>query len=459
MKFNLLHLGRKVINFSWILFGLRSYKLNLSHLEVEKILKKIENKVYGEKGINKFEDNSNSEIKRLILRSFAQFLSQREIYRSKLGLFIQDILFVFFFLLIIFYISIKMFFVQEKIYHSNTDVVVCYHYPYLKKIVADLFINSNKKRIFIEKLSMYLTLKDIFFFIRCLVYYPRLMLYPHFLFSLLKWICCYSFIVCRYKPRAIVNFFEGSFISSIMTGYLREHNIIHINHMHGERLFQPQLSFCEFDYFYVYGQYWIDLFKHLKCNSNYVIKINSFHKCLYKLRYSKSRNYDKKILIIHSQILTCASKEYKLLTNVLKNVPKDWKIKYRFHPNEKESGIRFFNYLKKEKFSQKLGIDIQLDDFQERSIEKSLHTTKVVIGQISAALLEAWIAGCKVIYLCKTYDLETRYNESRNIFFINFNSNDKEIKKFLLDPPIVNEKENKLIKYVSNVFSKKILII
>lgn len=60
---------------------------------------------------------------------------------------------------------------------------------------------------------------------------------PYFLLKLYIKLSMYSNIVYKYHPRAIISYSESSFTSQIITGWLENQGIKHINIMHGEKLF------------------------------------------------------------------------------------------------------------------------------------------------------------------------------------------------------------------------------
>ena len=53
----------------------------------------------------------------------------------------------------------------------------------------------------------------------------------------------YSFMITKYQSKAIVVHNEYSFTSSILTAYCETRNVLHINVMHGEKMYYIRDSY------------------------------------------------------------------------------------------------------------------------------------------------------------------------------------------------------------------------
>lgn len=87
---------------------------------------------------------------------------------------------------------------------------------------------------------------------------------PYFLFRALWKIAVYSEIIDTYQPKNILVTQEMVFESSLLTAYLKDFGIKHINYMHGDNYFSLQVAFCTFSEFYVWHEFYVQLFKSLK---------------------------------------------------------------------------------------------------------------------------------------------------------------------------------------------------
>ncbi len=86
-------------------------------------------------------------------------------------------------------------------------------------------------------------------------------------------IAAYSVSISCYSPSIIFSSAEYSFTSSILTEYCEKKGIKHINIMHGEKTFTLIEVFCRFTEFYIWDEYYEELFNSLRANkTEYVIQ-------------------------------------------------------------------------------------------------------------------------------------------------------------------------------------------
>lgn len=90
----------------------------------------------------------------------------------------------------------------------------------------------------------------------------------HFLLKCLIKIKFYSYEMQIHSPKAIVVCGEYSFTSSVLTDYCRCNSVLHIDVMHGEKLFFMRDSFFRFDRCYVWDNYYAKLLMRLKAEPN-----------------------------------------------------------------------------------------------------------------------------------------------------------------------------------------------
>lgn len=107
----------------------------------------------------------------------------------------------------------------------------------------------------------YLSVKDILFLLFLIRRYPWS---PYFALKISIKIAHYSYMISRYCPKALVVHNEYSFTSSVLTYYCNKRNVMHINVMHGEKLFYVRDSFFRYDSCYVWDDYYKKLFLSLR---------------------------------------------------------------------------------------------------------------------------------------------------------------------------------------------------
>lgn len=449
MRSDVLHIGMLLSQKIGLSIFSLQYK-STGYLKCKKIIKSIETETYGDGGIHEFENNCDNEFKRLLLRSFAQYKSNMHCDVNRFFLLIKQVLFLLFLVYLSLAIIIRgLVDCTKRIKKEDTDVVIFHQYSYIMNLVKDLY--AGRRRVFLEVSGQRFSYDDLTFVICCIRILPKIVLHPWFLFSLVKWVSYYSYIVSHYEPKVLVNFLEGSFVSSIMTHYLRQKKILHVNHMHGEIYFSPRFAFAEFDDFHVYGEHWKNLYEEMFCKAHFIIAGNAYHNYLYSLRNSASNNREKNsILIVHTSLMQLEANDYDMLLNFLSALSNEWKIYFRYHPQEKLHGMKYFNKLKKD-IDRYPKCHIDFDKLQSETIEKSLMAYETVVGKSSAAMLEAWIAGCKVVYLGESDELKSRYGNSSNILYVSELTSNDVIKKFLNTPLLDDDKETSLINHVSKM--------
>jgi hypothetical protein len=123
---------------------------------------------------------------------------------------------------------------------------------------------------------------------------------------------------------------------------------------------------------------------------------NPFHRKLFRLRRQAR---PKRLLIVHGRVL---SEHVEPLAQVLRRLDSSWEIRLRPHFNERAHAARL---------AARLGVDLEPDV----PLHESLAATRVAVGVYSTALLDAWVAGCKVVHLGAPQVLLDRYGDSGNV--------------------------------------------
>lgn len=94
---------------------------------------------------------------------------------------------------------------------------------------------------------------------------------PYFCFKIILKIACYATPVNTLKPGAIITFAEFSFTSSALTYYCNKLGLEHINIMHGEKLYNIQDTFVQFNRYYVWDKHYINILTRLRAESSQFI--------------------------------------------------------------------------------------------------------------------------------------------------------------------------------------------
>ena len=248
----------------------------------------------------------------------------------------------------------------------------------LKKELIPNFI-SNKYRI-LKSSSYGFTLdNDVLTLLKLFIRF--FWFEPYFILKSIVKISFYSYLCNKYIPEAIIVSAEDSFTSSILTAYLKEKNILHINIMHGEKLFNIRDSFFRFSEFWIWNKHYISLFKSLYAYKNqFKVEIPPVHK-----KMGKAIKLSKKKILKYYWSTDNEKEELLYIFNGLNKLrKKGFKIIIRYHPSYKEYFLRYINSY--------------CDNFivekpENKDIYNSLLETNYVLATYSTVLLEASMMG------------------------------------------------------------------
>lgn len=339
-----------------------------------------DNKKYINSIYKKYEKNIASEdnLESYFYRSFLQYKCQ--IYGLSLIIkFINNLISVIAILIFTLIIGIYSLFFKsskQRFFRNNKNAI------FARKIKEDLIPYSvcNKCKIF-SKISKGLIIDNNGFIF--LKYFLKLFWFePYFILKCMVKISFYGFLCSKYNPSAIITSSEYSFTSSVLTAYLKNKEILHINIMHGDALFDIRDSFFRFSECYVWDKHYMDLYKNLYAyEKQFKMGIPPRHK---KLKDNKIFLQDNKIL----KFYWASEKEKEELLYIFNGLNKlrknGFKIIIRYHPLHKEY---FFRY-----------ITPYCDNFiiekpECKDIYNSLLETNYVLATYSTVLLEASMMG------------------------------------------------------------------
>ncbi len=232
--------------------------------------------------------------------------------------------------------------------------------------------------ITIHKLKEYLTAEDKLYFKNICKRYPWSW---HFLFKCLIKLKEYSYIRHNYDPKAIVVCGEYSFTSSLLTDYCEQCGILHINVMHGEKLFYIRDSFFHFHKCYVWNEYYKKLFISLRAeNTQFIVKVPR------SLVIGDGSAHQKEIDYTYYLGAETGEQLTKINLAIKKLQEKGFVVAIRPHPrysNIEEIRKKFVNCI--------------VEDRTEIAIEESVLRTKNVISLYSTVLNQAYNSNVRIV--------------------------------------------------------------
>lgn len=207
---------------------------------------------------------------------------------------------------------------------------------------------------------------------------------PYFHLKVLLKTAIYCAHIKESQPKAIISYCETSFSSAVVTKYCEMKRIAHINVMHGDFLKRITFSYFRFTVFYVWDEYYIDMFKSLgNDNTKYLVEIPVALKDACR-RPSAKEEYP---YFLTYYLGNEDEKTMKNINAVLKIISKKGiQCKVRMHPRESDI-----------KTVQKIFCDIRIEDPKEVSLEDSLNKTNYACALCSTVLFQAWACGKKIM--------------------------------------------------------------
>lgn len=339
------------------------------------------------KFINNIPDPSND-----IERSFAQYICQNY-YIAKWKVFLKNLISLFLILPYLVYAFLKTITSKNNKLEVKEDAIGTF--KGMEEIIPNVLIEEYSIRnigLDIEG-GLALTMDDLVF-LSCVFRKSKW----HFFFFLK--ICVilsrYSGLIREYNPRAIIVHNECSFCSSIMTLYCERRNILHINVMHGEKLFFMRDAFFRFHKCYVWNQYYVDLFTQLRTEkSQFIINIpKSLHIDVEKYKNENSFADFKYYLGFYTE------NRIKKIADILYLLKRNgYTIRLRPHPRYSD-----LNVLKK--YVDESDIEYPTDVH----IMESISNVNYAVGSYSTVLTQAFFSGKKVVV-----DDDSDYDEYKKL--------------------------------------------
>lgn len=230
----------------------------------------------------------------------------------------------------------------------------------------------------------------------------------YFLLKCMVKIACYRYAAECYAPQSIIVHNEYSFTSSVLTEWCHRNGILHINFMHGERMFNIRSSFFAYDKCYVWDEHYKRLYEKMRAApEQFVIEVPD------SLRISLEQYVDNVYFADFKYILAIYSEaELQHIVEAMGRLrSQGYSIRYRPHPRYSDIALL-----------RKYVAEDEIEYPSSVSVECSIANSGCVVGSYSTVLLQAYLSGVKVAMDDITY--RERYRELNERDYILSNKDD-----------------------------------
>ena len=307
------------------------------------------------------------EPKDLFERSYDQFLCQRSLYRIKAAGFLENAAAA----------AVLQPILTRRYLHTRMESV-----PVPGKKPAAVFWQDSS---FIpeELEQQYEVICDVPYNIGCLkpedlafvreiaARYPK---ERFFVFKILCRVATYRAYIELYHPAAILSSAEYSFTSSALTEYCRRQGIRHINIQHGERNLGITSSFCAFDTFYVWSEFFRSIYAEERFDMTDFRIARPPVVDLHLERFEEKTDLKYYLQLDRSAMLRAQRKSVEQLISA------GYRVTVRFHPC----------YCREAKVRRFFGGLCPIESPVEVSIAQSLGETRGAVGAFTAVLYQAY---------------------------------------------------------------------
>ncbi|HYU45134.1 MAG TPA: hypothetical protein VEK84_03025, partial [Terriglobales bacterium] len=225
------------------------------------IILRAEKSVYGDAGLESYEATEKTSLRALARRALAQHLCQRALLGSARVSWLRRMIFGLAFPPLLALFALASLRPGKAPAESNRpDLVVFFWAERLYKFIGDCHFQGQSYVLHRARHVCFRN-REIRFFLRTIAGCPRILCYPELLCNFVRWLGYYGYVIRCHRPKeAVVHFFENTASSSLMTAYLHERGLRHIDVQHGEIMFTAMSAFCRFDEVRLWGEHFRDVF-------------------------------------------------------------------------------------------------------------------------------------------------------------------------------------------------------
>ena len=297
---------------------------------------------------------------------------------------------------------------HKKIHDKNKKIAV---FVGLNRDVIPKSL-QNDFRIFNHNNNLVLLFKDIWFIFKI---FKKYLFHPYFIAKNVIKIAMYRANILDFQPSAFIVTSEYSFTSSLLTDFCEENNILHINVMHGDKLFYIRDSFFKFHKCYIWDKYYKKLFISLKADrKQFITELPESFRCI-----PNQTIYNKKPVITY-YLQNQNRKKLIKIRKTLDYLKNKYKIFIRPHPIYSDNQI-----------IKKIFINYEIENNKKINIYNSIAKTDFVISLYSTVLLQAYI--CKKNIIIDDVNYSNIYKKLSDLKYIMIEKKHMPLSRFLLE--------------------------
>lgn len=320
------------------------------------------------------------EAKDDIDRGFKQYLCQNQLVRpvwKKWLLNIVGAVALPFFLL---------FFLAKRVFAKKSEHIDCL---IEKKGMPEVVPSEVREKYHPSEeyeVSSSLCLADLGFCWRLICRAP---LHPYFVFKAMMNVARYSHLIYRYTPKTMIQFGEFSFSGTVLTEYCHRHGVMHVDVMHGEKLFFIRDSYFHYDETYVWDKHYVDMMTSLKAEPS------QFKIAMPPSMQIESEKYKNPSAYADYKYYLAIFNEEQIVSIVksMAFAKKEGKtVKYRPHPRYSDMDL-LLKYVNED----------DVENPRNISIQDSIANMWCAVGSYTTVLVQAYFSGKKILLDDVTY--------------------------------------------------------
>lgn len=362
------------------------------------VIERVRRQVFAGDGLRTSVAEMNDED--LVRRSFAQHLCQQLLVRHTWLAWLRGIAALCALpVLLVWYLG-RRHFRAERADPEPAPYVAFVYYADHREFVSGLL---GTLTVTLSTNSGALAAADAWRLFRIMARYPRALLAPELVLRAVIRAARCTEAIRRYRPTRLVDFSEHSSTSSVVTAYLRALGVRYVNVMHGDRAPVAIYAFATFDEMHVWGPYYQRLFRDLHVSADqFLVSGNPVHRRLRVQRALTLPSAAGRRLLVFYEYLIQSAPYLDLLLKLFDQVDHAWEIVLRLRPpRRREPPVterlvqRVRDWWATEGGDRRLAIEYA----DSVDIVHSITSAGAAVGIYTTALMDAWVAGRKLICL------------------------------------------------------------